>query len=99
MLEELSEDASLPETEESPLLVQGQGSSPEEGEETASFFAEATRLPFTHDLARGNLCAFVAGRPGDADLTKVTVMSVLSFNPGMRVAVAAEDGGLGEYER
>lgn len=98
MLEELGEDVAedtpLPESEDGALV---QGSA--EKDETASFFADAAELPYTHDLARGNLCAFIAGRAGDADLTKVTVMSILSFVPGMRVAVAAEDAELGNYER
>eukprot|EP00903_Cladosiphon_okamuranus_P007272 g7050.t1 len=64
-----------------------------------SFFAEAAELPFAHDIARGNLCAFIAGRADEAEMSKVTVMSILSFNPGMRVAIAAEDAGLGDFER
>lgn len=60
--------------------------------------AEAER-PFTHDVARGNLCAFVAGRADEADLCEVTVKSIQHFNPGVRVAVATEDAGLGAYVR
>lgn len=86
----LTESTPLPESED--VLVQRSA-------ETASFFAEAARRPFTHDLARGNLCVFVAGRADEADMCKVTVVSILRFNPGMRVAVAAEDAGLRAYTR
>lgn len=99
MLDELSEPsrgtAEEEETAEDAALVAESA----EKDETASFFAEAAGLPFTHDLARGNLCAFVAGRADEADLCKVTARSILSFNPGMRVAVVTEDAGLGDYER
>eukprot|EP00752_Nemacystus_decipiens_P001258 g1256.t1 len=93
MLEKLSEVAV---EDPSVAVVQGQVST--DKNEAASFFAEAAELPFTDDVARGNMCAFIAGRAGDADLAKVTVMSILTFNPGMRVAVAAEDAGLADYE-
>lgn len=94
MLEELSEasEASRTSAEDTPM--------PEsEKNEAASFFAEAAELPFTGEIARGNLCVFIAGRADEAEMSKVTVMSILSFNPGMRVAIAAEDAGLGDFER
>lgn len=96
MLEELSEanEVSRATEENTAAMV-----SDNQESEAASFFAEAAELPFTDDLARGNVCAFIAGRAGEADLSKVTVMSILSFNPGMRVAVAAEDAGLGAFQR
>ncbi|CAM9459802.1 unnamed protein product [Scytosiphon promiscuus] len=68
-------------------------------DQTLAFFDEAAGRPYTQDLARGNLCGFVAGRAGDAEMWEVTVKSILEFVPGMRVAVAAEVEGLAEYER
>lgn len=100
MLEELNttEDVPVPDTDGNALVVVQHEGSPEK-DEAASFFAEAAELPFAHGVARGNLCAFISGRADEADLCKVTVTSILSFNPGMRVAVAAEDAGLSDFER
>eukprot|EP00903_Cladosiphon_okamuranus_P008109 g7816.t1 len=92
--------AELTEANESTRTSAQDTRTPENGEtEAAFFFAEAAGLPYTHDIARGNMCAFIAGRAVEAEMSEVTVMSILSFNPGMRVAIAAEDAGLAEFER
>lgn len=62
-------------------------------------FAEAAETPFTKDLKRGSICAFVAGGAEDVDEWAVTVGSILQFAPGVRVAVAVEEDALGLYRR
>eukprot|EP00903_Cladosiphon_okamuranus_P009984 g9470.t1 len=62
-------------------------------------FEEAASRPFQGDVTTGNLCAFVAGRAGEVDEWTVTVRSIRKFAPGMRVAVAAEEDAVVEYER
>lgn len=66
---------------------------------SARVFEEAASTPFEGDIARGNLCAFVAGRADDVDEWTVTVQSIQKFAPGVRVAVAAEADALEAYER
>lgn len=64
-----------------------------------SFFAAAAERPFTDHVARGNLCAFVAGRADEVEQWEVAVTSILLFVPGMRIAVAAEADGVDAYQR
>lgn len=67
---------------------------------TEFFFAQAAERPFTKDLVRGNLCAFIAARADEVEQWEVTVMSIVQFVPGMRVAVAAEgEDGVAAFER
>lgn len=68
-------------------------------EDAQSMFADATVLPYTNDLVRGNLCAFVAGHLDEVDQVEVAVMSFLQFLPGMTVAVAADNEGFDAYGR
>ncbi|CAM9403327.1 unnamed protein product [Ectocarpus fasciculatus] len=68
-------------------------------ENVISFFEEAAKVPYSQDLKRGDLCAFVSGRVGEEAMWEVTVKSILQFVPGMRVAIAAEAEGLDAYER
>lgn len=68
-------------------------------DETDTFFSEMAERSYTADLNRGNLCAFIAGRASEVDMWEVTVLSILEFIPGMRVAVAAEADGFKDYER
>ncbi|CAM9449896.1 unnamed protein product, partial [Ectocarpus sp. 8 AP-2014] len=68
-------------------------------EDVISFFEEAAERPYSQDLKRRNLCAFVSGRVGEENMWEVTVKSILQFVPGMRVAIAAEADGLDAYER
>ncbi|CBJ28689.1 hypothetical protein Esi_0117_0079 [Ectocarpus siliculosus] len=68
-------------------------------EDVISFFEEAAERPYSQDLKRRNLCAFVGGRAGEEAMWDVTVKSILQFVPGMRVAIAAEAEGLDAYER
>ncbi|CAM9319802.1 unnamed protein product [Ectocarpus sp. 12 AP-2014] len=68
-------------------------------EDVISFFEEAAERPYSQDLKRRNLCAFVSGRVGEETMWEVTVKSILQFMPGMRVAIAAEAEGLDAYER
>lgn len=70
------------------------------GDDIAGFFAEAAERPFIKDLVRGNLCAFIAAREDDVQQWEVTVMSILQFVPGVRVAIAAEgNDGVAAFER
>ncbi|CAN0095559.1 unnamed protein product, partial [Ectocarpus sp. 4 AP-2014] len=62
-------------------------------------FAQAAKSPFTEDVAYGSLCAFIAGRAGEVDEWAVTVSSIQTFAPGMRVAVAAEKEAVHLYKR
>ena len=64
-----------------------------------AFTAKSARLPFTHDLARGDLCAFLGGKAGEVEQTRVTVESILEFMPGMRIAVAVEPDCFDAYDR
>ncbi|CAB1098702.1 unnamed protein product [Ectocarpus sp. CCAP 1310/34] len=68
-------------------------------EDVISFFEEAAKRPYSQDLKRRNLCAFVSGRVGEETMWEVTVKIILQFMPGMRVAIAAEAEGLDTYER
>ncbi|CAN0343563.1 unnamed protein product [Ectocarpus sp. 12 AP-2014] len=68
-------------------------------EKAIRFFEEAAERPYSQDLKRGNLCAFVGGRVGEEAMWEVTVKSILQFMPGMRLAIAAEADGLGAYKR
>lgn len=63
------------------------------------FLASSASLPFTHELVRGDLCAFIGGRAGEVEQTRVTVESILEFMPGMRVAVAVEPESFDAYDR
>lgn len=65
----------------------------------ARVFEEAASTPFEGDIARGDLCAFVAGRADEVDEWTVTVQSIQKFAPGMRVAVAAEVDSVEAYKR
>ncbi|CAM9840562.1 unnamed protein product [Scytosiphon promiscuus] len=58
----------------------------------------AADTAFTHDVKRGEICAFIQGGPGRLQQTEVTVQSILEFVPGIRVAVATEPGSLAAYE-
>lgn len=78
-------------------------SSPTSGSSTKSksahLFAEAAKRPFTDDITRGAMCAFVAGQADEVDEWTVTIKSIQKFAPGMRVAVAADDSAVMAYER
>lgn len=69
------------------------------GENAPAFFSQAAQRPYTDELVRDNLCAFVSGRAADVDQVEVTVMSILQFVPGMRVAVATEADSVDAFER
>ena len=71
---------------------------PVSGENAPSFFSEAAEQPYTDELVLGSLCAFVSGRAAEVDQVEVTVMSILQFVPGMRVAVATEADGVNDFE-
>lgn len=68
-------------------------------DDDVSFFVEAAKRPFVGDIARGNICAFIAGNADTVDQLEVTVTSILQFVPGMRVAVAVEAESLETYRR
>lgn len=68
------------------------------GEDAPSFFSEAAQLPYTEELVRNNLCAFVSGQAAEVDQVEVTVMSILQFVPGMRVAIATEADGVADFD-
>jgi len=57
--------------------------------EINSFF-ELSHQPFTEDMTRGEICAFIAGREDEATKWAVTMRSILQFEPGMRIAIAVE---------
>lgn len=69
----------------------------DEGVEALS--ARSADLSFTHDLARGDLCAFIGGNADELEQTSITVESILEFMPGMRVAVATEPDSFDAYDR
>lgn len=79
-------------------FVSGSAADAERSEQRRAF-AEAAKRPFTKDLKHGSICAFVAGRAEEVDEWAVTVRSILQFAPGVRIAVAAEEDGLGLYQR
>ena len=58
--------------------------------EINSFFEGLSHQPFTEDITRGEICAFIAGREDEATKWAVTVRSILQFEPGMRIAIAVE---------
>lgn len=68
------------------------------GEDAPRFFSEAAQLPYTEELVRNNLCAFVSGQAAEVDQVEVTVMSILQFVPGMRVAIATEADGVANFD-
>ena len=70
-----------------------------ERDEVAQFFDEEAKKMFTNEVPRGAVCAFVAGTESEVDQLEVTVMSILEFLPGVRVAIAAEDGSVDAYQR
>lgn len=55
--------------------------------------------PFTKDLVRGNLCAFVSGYHVFLPETLVAVRSVHHFMPGMRMTVATHPGEFSVFNR
>lgn len=57
------------------------------GEETASE-VDDPQLPYTDDISRGQLCAFVPGYFEYLSETNLTVRSIQRFMPGMKVAIA-----------
>lgn len=63
------------------------------------FFSEMSARPFTDDLVRDNVCAFVAGRSRDVEQLEVIVEGILQFAPGMRIAIATDFEGLDPYKR
>ena len=65
----------------------------------AALFIEASKQPFDRDLVRGSLCAFITARSDDVRQVEVTVMSILQFVPGIRVAIAAEENGFDAFKR
>lgn len=69
------------------------------GENAPAFFSEAAQRPYTDELVRDNLCAFVSGQAAEVDQVEVTVMSILQFVPGMRIAIATEADGVDIFER
>lgn len=71
---------------------------PGSGEDAPTFFSEAAQRPYTEELVRDNLCAFVSGGAAEVDQVEVTVMSILQFVPGMRVAIATEADGVDDFE-
>lgn len=70
-----------------------------EREQVAQFFDEEAKRAYIGDVPRGSLCAFVAGTAYHLDQLEVTVTSILEFQPGMRVAVAAQEDAVDEYRR
>lgn len=70
-----------------------------ERDEVAQFFDEEAKRMFTDQIPRGGLCAFVAGTESEVDQLEVTVTSILEFVPGIRVAIAAEEGSVDAYQR
>lgn len=58
----------------------------------------ATMTPFSKNLLRGNLCAFIPGYLNQRQYAKISVESVVRFMPGMRVAVAADPSEIAEYQ-
>lgn len=70
-----------------------------DGKDATWHLTKSASRPFFGDLAWSNLCVFLAGRAGDLDRLEATVASILQFVPGMRVAVAAAENSLDEYER
>ena len=49
---------------------------------------EIREIPFTQNVARGELCAFLPGYLEFLAETNVTVNSILEFMPGVRVSIA-----------
>ena len=70
---------------------------PDDGDMTVQ--AQEAVLPYTRDLLRGDICVFIAGRMGKVDEIEATVASILQFAPGVRMAIAAEEGSLEAFER
>lgn len=58
--------------------------------EIENLFAELSQQPFTEDITRGDICAFIAGRDDEVAKWEVTVRSILQFELGMRVVLAVE---------
>lgn len=66
---------------------------------TVSFFSKASQRPYSDGLVRGDLCVFIPARAEEISRWEVTVVSILQFVPGVRVAIAAEEDALDAYER
>lgn len=64
-----------------------------------AFLAMSADLSFSHDLVRGDLCAFIGGSADELEQTTITVESIIEFMPGMRVAVAVEPDSFDAYDR
>ena len=60
---------------------------------------KAALYPYTHDLVRHDLCAFVAGFAHEVAVAEVAVTSILQFVPGVQVVIAAEEASLDAYKR
>lgn len=55
--------------------------------------------PYTQDIKRGQLCAFMIGYRAFVSETRVMVKSIEQFMPGMRIAVATELEDVALHER
>lgn len=89
--EEQLDEEEMEEEEEDRELEDVQG--------TVSFFSKASQRPYSDGLVRGDLCVFIPARAEEIARWEVTVVSILQFVPGVRVAIAAEEDALDAYER
>lgn len=55
--------------------------------------------PFVETMARADMCAFVSGYFKFIAETEVTVLSILTFMPGMKVVVATHPGDFYVYQK
>ena len=58
-----------------------------------------TVTPFVRKLVRADMCAFVPGFFKYINETEATVLSVLTFMPGMRVVVPAHERDFYAYQK
>jgi len=56
-------------------------------------------MPYTGDVARGELCAFVRGYAQMLPEISGTVSSILAFMPGMRVGIATTPGDFRAFNK
>lgn len=60
---------------------------------------KTTVTPFVEELVRADTCAFVPGYFKYINETEATVLSILTFMPGMRVVVPAHERDFYVYQR
>lgn len=78
-----------------PVLPDSKGSSSGGGEEVGGF----STMAFASGLVRGELCAFVSSGAEVIGETDATVRSVLTFMPGVRVAIAVSEKDFFLFQR